>query len=189
MALAEATVELEPRAEDVLAFWREAGPDKWFTKNEEFDRELALRFMGLHDQACRGALDSWADSADGSLALVILLDQVPRNIFRGTARAFATDAKALSIAKEAVLAGFDQSFPPQERQFFYLPFEHSENLADQDTCVALCEAMGDAETLRWAHIHRDAIARFGRFPHRNPMLGRETTPEEAEYLVNGGFKG
>lgn len=145
---AAATVELEPRPEEVIDFWREAGPDKWFTKNEEFDRALALRFMSMHDLACRGALDSWRDSATGALALVILLDQIPRNIFRGTARSYATDSKALAITKEAVLAGFDQEFAPELRQFFYLPFEHSENLADQQTGVALYESMGDAEALK-----------------------------------------
>lgn len=182
-------VELAPRPDDVLTFWRDAGPDKWFEKNEDFDRACALRLMGAHDLACRGELESWRETPNGALALVILLDQIPRNIFRGTSRAFATDPKALAIAKEAVLAGFDQGFAPIDRQFFYLPFMHSEILADQDTSVALYEALGEELQLRYAHIHRDVIARFGRFPHRNPLLGRQTTPEEAEFLANGGFAG
>jgi uncharacterized protein (DUF924 family) len=189
MSAAPALVEPQTTPAHVLAFWREAGPDKWFAKDAAFDRDIALGFMRAHDLAARGALDHWKAEPEGALALVILLDQVPRNVFRGSARAFATDRKALDTAKQAVLAGFDQGFAPADRQFFYLPFMHAESLADQELGLALYQTLGDEKALHYAEIHRDAIARFGRFPHRNAVLGRETTAEEAEYLANGGFAG
>jgi uncharacterized protein (DUF924 family) len=179
----------DPRIAEIVTFWRSAGPDKWFAKDQTFDAEIATRFMPLHDAAARGDLDDWANTAEGAFALMILLDQFPRNMFRGSARAFATDAKALAIAKHAILAGRDQALPPADRQFLYLPFMHSEVLADQDVAVALYERLKDETALRYAHIHRDAVARFGRFPHRNAALGRQTTPDEAAYLANGGFRG
>jgi uncharacterized protein (DUF924 family) len=187
MSLAAAQDGLQ--AQDVVAFWREAGPDRWFAKDAAFDAEIALRFMALYDAAARGELDGWARTAVGSLGMMLLLDQFPRNMFRDTARAFATDAKALLLAKAAILDGHDQEVDPELRLFFYLPFMHSEELSDQDMCVALVESLGQDEPLAYARLHRDAIARFGRFPHRNPVLGREMRPEETEYLANGGFQG
>lgn len=187
-------VDLEREVTDgpdhaIVAFWRDAGPDKWFTKDPAFDAEIALAHMATYDRAARGDLDTWSATPTGALALVLLLDQFPRNMFRGTARAFATDAKALEIAKAAILEGLDQEVESALRLFFYLPFMHAESLTEQDMCIVLIEALGQEEALRYAHIHREAIARFGRFPHRNPLLGRETTPEEAEYLASGGFQG
>lgn len=179
----------EGGAAEVLAFWRAAGPERWFKKDLEFDAEIARRFMRLHDAAARGNLDNWSATPEGSLALIILLDQFPRNIFRGSARTFDTDPKALALARRAVLEGQDQAVEYPDRQFFYLPFMHAESLEDQEIAVRLYEVMGQANELRYARIHADAIRRFGRFPHRNAILGRETTPEEAAYLADGGFKG
>ena len=179
--------------DEVVRFWRAAGPPKWFAKDEAFDRALAQRIAAAPHAAARGEADDWAASAEGALALLILLDQVPRNIFRNSGHAFATDGKARAIARAAVSAGHDQAVEGPLRPFFYLPFEHSEDMADQDEAVRLCkahhEAVGDAETLKWAELHRDIIVRFGRFPHRNAALGRRTTPAEKTFLDEGGFAG
>lgn len=138
----------------------------------------------MHENALAGRLDAWAESIDGALALVIALDQFPRNMFRGTPRAFAADAKAREIADQAISRGFDRVLLPPKRGFLYLPFEHSEKLEDQKRCVALFEAAGDdADGLLWAVKHLRIIERFGRFPHRNRILGRESTPEEIEFLT------
>jgi uncharacterized protein (DUF924 family) len=178
---------------DIVGFWLEAGPKKWFAKDEAFDRSIRDRFEALHMQASRGELDGWADTAEGALALLILVDQFPRNMYRGSAHAFATDPLARSVAEWATRQGFDQQVRPLLRPFFYLPYEHSERMEDQDRGVQLCEAhqaiTGDADTLKWAFVHREIIARFGRFPHRNRCLGRVTTPEEQAYLDGGGFSG
>jgi uncharacterized protein (DUF924 family) len=174
-------------AADVMTFWTEAGPKRWFTRDEHFDRDFRERFITLHERAAAGELDeSWMKDAESALALVILLDQFPRNSFRGAARAFATDAHARAIADRAIAAKFDQLVPKELRFFFYLPFEHSESPADQERSVALHAAIGMAE---WAEKHRDIIRRFGRFPHRNGVLGRETTAEERAFLDGGGFAG
>ena len=175
------------RIEDVVSFWRDAGPARWFTKDEAFDREFKARFLAAHESAARGELDSWAASPQGALALCILLDQFPRNAFRGTARVYATDGKARDVASAAVDSGFDRELDPPMRQFLHLPFMHSERPGDQDRSVAL--AAGDAEAQRWALHHRDIIRRFGRFPHRNALLGRDSTPEEIAFLAEGGFGG
>ena len=177
-----------PLPHEIVAFWRDAGHERWFGKSDAFDEELREQFEGLHFAAARGELADWAETADGSLALLILLDQVPRNIFRGSAHAYATDPLAKSIAEAAIAAGHDQAFDLALRCFFYLPFEHSESLQDQDRCVELSKAL-DADTLQWAEMHRDIICRFGRFPHRNAALGRETTAAEAAFLAEGGFAG
>jgi uncharacterized protein (DUF924 family) len=174
---------------DVIGFWRNAGPAKWFKKVVAFDEAIRLKFEPVHHRAARGEYDAWAESPDGALALLILLDQFPRNLYRRSAHAFATDPKARSIARSAIEAGFDKQVEPILRNFFYLPFEHSEDLADQDYCLALNTEAGDPDSIKWAAIHRDIIVRFGRFPHRNPALGRETTPEEQEFLDEGGFSG
>ena len=180
-------------ASDVIAFWVEAGPKRWFAKDDAFDRAIRDRFEALHLQASRGELGSWGDTAEGTLALLILVDQFPRNLYRGSAHAFATDPLALAAAQRAIERGFHLQAAPELRPFFFLPFEHSERIEDQDRSIGLCEAhrdaTGDADTLKWAHLHRDIIVRFGRFPHRNKCLGRITTPEEQAFLDGGGFAG
>lgn len=173
---------------DVVSFWRAAGPDRWFKKDLAFDAEISERFLTAHDEAAAGRLSDWEKSAEGALALLILLDQFPRNMFRGNARTFATDASARTIATRAIAAGRDKDAGPM-RQFFYLPFMHSEALADQEHAVALYRDAGDSDGLKWANMHADIIRRFGRFPHRNAVLGRETTAEEAAFLDDGGFSG
>src|SRR5262245_15044381 len=174
--------------QEVLAFWRASGPDKWFTKDVGFDDEIRRRFLATYEAAAAGAL-AWNDTADGAFALLIVLDQFPRNMFRGSARAFAADPLAREVATRAITRGFDQQVAVPERSFFYLPFEHSETLADQERCVALNRASGDADALKWAELHADIIRRFGRFPHRNAVLGRATTAEEQVFLDGGGFAG
>lgn len=173
----------------VVSFWKEAGPERWFNKNAAFDKEIRERFFDTYEAAAAGRLSDWEQSAQGALALLILLDQFPRNMFRGDARAFATDPLARAITAGAIIRGFDSQVPKELRSFFYLPFEHSEDLADQERCIALNKATGDADGLKWAEIHADIIRRFGRFPHRNAALGRTTTPEEQAFLDGGGFAG
>jgi uncharacterized protein (DUF924 family) len=174
-------------AEEVVDFWREAGPEKWFEKNDAFDTAFRERFIDTHEAAVRGELDGWSDSAEGSLALLILLDQFPRNCFRKTARMYATDPHARRIAREAIAAGHDRAFDGPIRGFFYLPFSHSEDIADQEEAVQ--RAAYDEEFVKHARRHRDIIEKFGRFPHRNPILGRDMTPEEQAFLDEGGFAG
>ena len=177
----------------VIAFWRDAGYQKWFAADPAFDAQITQRFGAAHEQAARGALAAWEDSADGALALLLLTDQFPRNIFRGSAHAFATDAMARGIADRALARGFDKAVTPDMRAFFYLPFEHHEDAASQARSLALFEGLvgdgGGEEGLRYAQIHADIIARFGRFPHRNTVMGRVSTPEETAYLASGGFSG
>ncbi len=175
-------------AADVVSFWKEAGPSKWFRKDAAFDAAFRNRFLAAHERAAKGELDHWRQTAAGALALLILLDQFPRNCFRGTARMFATDAKAKALAADAIELGHDQATDENLRSFFYLPFEHSEELADQQRAVALTEPLG-GESHRYALIHLDVIERFGRFPHRNDVLGRASTPEEIAFLKAGGFAG
>ena len=175
--------------ESVLAFWREAGPDKWFKKDTAFDEAIRARFLETYEAAAVGALSSWEQTAEGALALTIVLDQFPRNMFRGDARAYAADPLARAVAERALARGFDTSMELSDRQFFYLPFEHSETIADQERCCALFSATGDADLLKWAQLHADIIRRFGRFPHRNAVLGRSTTADEQAFLDGGGFKG
>jgi uncharacterized protein (DUF924 family) len=179
----------EPEPAAVVAFWRDAGPKRWFEKDAGFDDDIRRRFLKLHEDAAAGLLSGWETSAEGALALLILLDQFPRNMFRGQARAFATDAHARAIAAGALVRGFDAQAPDGLRGFFYLPFEHSENPADQERAVAFYKASGDADGLKWAELHADIIRRFGRFPHRNKALGRATTPDEKAFLDDGGFAG
>lgn len=178
-----------PSAADVVAFWRDAGPKRWFEKDFAFDEEIRRRFYDLHEAAADGKLSAWERSAEGALALLLLLDQFPRNMFRNDARAFATDPMARAVAAGALVHGFDAKVAPELRSFFYLPFEHSEDLADQERGIAFYKAAGDAENLKWAELHADIIRRFGRFPHRNAVLGRNTTPEERAFLDGGGFAG
>jgi uncharacterized protein (DUF924 family) len=173
---------------DVVRFWREAGPKKWFQRDDAFDAVFRERFLQAHEAAAAGALDGWSATPEGSLALVLLLDQFPRNAFRGSARVYATDPLARRMADAAALSGQDQQVEPELRQFFRLPFMHSEDLRDLDRCVALNSAEG-GEPLRFALHHRDIVRRFGRFPHRNEVLGRQSTAEEQRFLAEGGFRG
>jgi len=173
---------------DVTGFWRAAGPDAWFRKDDGFDTDFRTRHSDLHWRAARREFDHWNSSPDGALALMILLDQFPRNCFRGTAHMFATDPLARHHAGLAVANGYDRGVTADLRAFFYLPFEHSEDMADQDRSVELFTPLGD-EALKYAIIHRDIIEKFGRFPHRNRSLGRETTLDEQAFLDAGGFAG
>lgn len=173
---------------EVVAFWREAGPDRWFAKDPAFDARFRERFLDLHFAAARREHDHWCGSAEGVLALAILLDQYPRNAFRGTGHMYATDPLARMFARRAIDLGHDAAVEPALRLFLYLPFAHSEDIADQDRSVALAATLKPPNPDH-ARRHRGIIARFGRFPHRNPILGRETTPEEQAYLDGGGYRG
>jgi len=178
----------DPEAMAVVSFWIEAGPALWFAKDAKFDARFRERFLRQHEAAARGELQHWQNSADGALALVILLDQFPRNAFRGTPRMYDTDALARETARTAFSAGYDQQIATELRKFFVLPYAHSEDLADQERSVALARRIG-ADDLAHAEHHRDIVRRFGRFPHRNAILGRTSTTEEQQYLANGGYAG
>lgn len=173
----------------VLAFWREAGRERWYKPSDAFDAEVRDRFLALWHKAAAGGLASWEDSDDGALALVIVLDQFPRNMFRGTPEAFASDALAREVARRAIERGTDRRIDPLLLEFLYLPFMHSEHLPDQLRCVALFENTDNAENLKYAREHAGIIQRFGRFPHRNRLLGRDTTADEQAFLDGGGFAG
>jgi uncharacterized protein (DUF924 family) len=173
----------------ILAFWREAGRERWYKRDDAFDAEIRRRFLALWQRAAAGELASWETSDEGALALVILLDQFPRNMFRGTPQAFASDAQARDVARRAIARGVDRRVDPILVEFLYLPFMHSEHLADQLHCVALFENTDNAENLKYAREHADIIERFGRFPHRNNVLGRDSTEEEQAFLDGGGFAG
>ncbi len=173
-------------AGEVVAFWREAGMDKWFGGGEAFDDECRALLQEEHFAASRREFEHWLESAEGAVALMILLDQIPRNIFRGSAHSYATDPLALRYANHAIEAGHDAKVDADLRMFMYLPFEHSEAMADQERSVALFEALGNEHVLDYAIAHRDVIARFGRFPHRNAELGRINTAEEQAWLDAGG---
>ena len=174
------------KASELLDFWRGAGMGKWFNGGEAFDAECRDGFLDAHHAAARRAFEHWMDSADGALALVLLLDQIPRNVFRNSGHAFATDPLALHVAARAIDAGHDAKIDAGLRFFFYLPFEHSEAIADQDRAVDLFTSLGNANLLGYANAHRDVIVRFGRFPHRNHALGRSNSPEEQAWLDAGG---
>jgi uncharacterized protein (DUF924 family) len=174
---------------DILTFWREAGPDRWYRRDDVFDAEIRRRFLDTWRQATAGQLSSWEASDDGALALTIVLDQFPRNMFRQDALTYASDALAREVAGRAIDRGVDGRIDPVLREFLYLPFMHSEHLADQQRCVALFRKSGDSENLTYAEDHADIIRRFGRFPHRNRILGRPTTAEEQAFLDAGGFSG
>jgi len=178
---------------DITRFWRAAGPKRWFDKSPAFDEAIRLKFEPTHHAAARGEYDAWTQTAEGALALLVLLDQFPRNLYRDSPHAFATDPLARKAAREALVLGHDQAIEPALRGFMYLPFVHSEDLTDQDLSLSLHEAMArdlnDPEQTKWSIIHRDIIVRFGRFPHRNRPLGRVTTPEEQAFLDEGGFAG
>lgn len=174
---------------EVLAFWIDAGPAKWFAKDAAFDRAFTDRCCDTHYAAARRELDHWAETPEGVLALIILLDQLPRNAFRDTAHMFATDSLALMFAKDAIQRGDDRKVAPELRPFVLMPLMHSESLADQELLLTLLDEAAEPDTYKFAVIHRDIIARFGRYPHRNACLGRETTQDEADFLAGDGFKG
>lgn len=186
VTLHDATASHTPHS--VVDFWKTAGPKRWFAKNDTFDATFRDRFYATHLQAARRELEGWLDSAEGALALLILLDQFPRNAFRGTAHMFATDPLARLYAQRLLDAGLDQQVEPALRAFCYLPFEHSEDPADQQRSLDLNQHL-DASTYHWAKEHARIIKRFGRFPHRNAVLARVTTAEEQTFLDAGGFAG
>jgi uncharacterized protein (DUF924 family) len=175
--------------EEVLAFWRVAGPDRWFNNDPAFDEEIATRFLALWEAAAGDKLAGWEEMPESALALVLVLDQFPRNMFRGQRRCYDCDPMARAMAQRAIARGFDQKIAHAERQFFYLPFMHSEYLPDQEHCLELARSYGEEEFARYAEQHADIIRRFGRFPHRNPILGRSTTAEEQAFLDADGFAG
>ena len=173
----------------ILAFWHEAGRERWYKRGDAFDAEVRRRFLPLWQMAIAGELASWEVSDEGALALVIVLDQFPRNMFRGTPQAFASDALARGVARRAIEQGVDQRIDPILLEFLYMPFMHSEHLPDQLHCVALFQGTDNTENLKYAREHADIIQRFGRFPHRNRLLGRATTEDEQAFLDGGGFAG
>lgn len=174
---------------EILQFWfEECEPPQWFIINQSFDDEISERFLTSYEMACEGLNDHWAEDAGGALALCLLLDQFPRHMFRGTARMVATDNKALAIAKQAIARGFDQVLPHEQRFFVYLPFEHSEELADQKKNLNLFEAMAVENPVAYhvAQQRFDVFEKFGRFPDRNAILGRKNTEDEETYLAAAG---
>lgn len=174
---------------EVLRFWTEAGPKRWFRKDTTFDTDFRARFLPSHEAAARGTLASWTQASDSCLALLVLLDQFPRNAFRDSARAWSTDALARVVAQQALARGFDRQVATDAlRNFFYLPFMHSEWLPDQQRALDLTRDFAGEEP-RFAQVHHDIVRRFGRFPHRNALLGRRTTHEEQAFLDGGGFAG
>jgi uncharacterized protein (DUF924 family) len=175
-------------AGEIVRFWRDAGPKAWFVKDETFDGRCR-GFEAEHHAAARGELANWELDSEGALALVLLLDQFPRNMFRKSPHAFATDGLALGVASRAIEKRFDAATDSALRIFFYMPFEHAEDLAMQEIAVRMVEPLRDASFTKYAILHRDVIARFGRFPHRNVVLGRKSTPEELQFLAEGGFSG
>ena len=174
---------------DVITFWKNAGYDKWFANDDAFDADFDQRFRGLHFRAARRELEGWMGDAEGALALILLLDQFPRNCFRQSAHSYATDGLARHYAARAIEAGFDAQVDPALKIFFYMPYEHSEALDDQQRSLDLFRATGDENYIKYAQLHYDLIARFGRFPHRNEAMGRISTQEERDYLASGGFSG
>ena len=183
---------MDPVARDILAFWFGPTPrverPEWFRKDDAFDATIRARFGPAVEAAIDGAFADWTATPHGALARILLTDQFTRNIFRGTSRAFAGDPVALATAMQAVAVGHDRALDPIERWFLYLPYEHSELPTDQDRSVELTTARAP-EYIKYAIEHRDIIKRFGRFPHRNKMLGRDTTADEQAFLDGGGFSG
>jgi len=179
----------EVTPEEILAFWREAGSERWYTKDAAFDAEVRRGFLGLWQKAAAGELSSWETSDDGALALVIILDQFPRNMFRDDPRTYSSDKQAVEVASRAIAHGVDQRIEPVLLEFLYIPLMHSEQLSHQQRCVELFRKAGNADNIGYAQDHADIVSRFGRFPHRNRILGRATTPEEQAFLDSGGFSG
>jgi uncharacterized protein (DUF924 family) len=179
--------DVEPA--EILAFWREAGGERWYRRDDAFDAEVRSRYLELWQQAKAGQLSSWEATDDGALALTIVLDQFPRNMFRDDIRTYSSDALALEVASRAIARGADKRVDAALLEFLYMPFMHSEHLPDQLRCIELFRNAGNTENLKYAEDHADIVARFGRFPHRNRILGRATTPEEQAFLDGGGFSG
>lgn len=172
-----------PGPDAVLAFWfSETAAKGWFRSTPEFDESLRRRFEPLVKAALAGRLDEWSETAEGALALVIVLDQFPLNIYRGRPESFSGEQKAREVAAAAIEQGWDESFTAKQKAFLYIPFMHSEALQDQERSVTLYREAGLQDNLRWAEHHRNIIKRFGRFPHRNRILGRPSTPEEIAWL-------
>jgi uncharacterized protein (DUF924 family) len=176
-------------AAEIIAFWREAGRERWYRRDDSFDADLRGRFLELWRRAAAGVLSSWEATDEGALALVIVLDQFPRNMFRDDIRTYASDALAREVAHRAIAHGANTRVEAALLEFLYMPFMHSEHLADQLRCVELFRQTGNPDNLRSAEDHAGIIRRFGRFPHRNRILGRAMTPEEQAFLDNGGFSG
>jgi len=174
---------------EILAFWREAGRERWYKRDDAFDAAVRARFLDLWQRAAAGELSSWEATDDGALALVIVLDQFPRNMFRGDVRTWSSDPLAREVADRAIARGVDRRIEAALLEFIYMPFMHSELLADQLRCVELFRETGNTDNLGYAEDHAGIIRRFGRFPHRNRILGRTTTPEEQAFLDSGGFSG
>ena len=175
--------------QDVTEFWEQAGETRWFSKDAAFDGALKVRFGAALECARAGEFDAWGATPEGAVGLVILLDQMSRNIHRGSPLAFAADLKALGMARRWVGQGFHLTLPAPRAQWLVMPFEHAEDLDAQRRAVALFQAMGLSDRAHWARIHLDIIARFGRFPHRNAVLGRVSTADELTFLGAGGFAG
>lgn len=180
--------EIPSEAREFVAYWHEGGMPLWFGKEPERDRRLRERYLPLYERAARGEFATWVESPEGALALIVLLDQFPRNAFRDTPRMYATDELARHVARAAVEHGFHRQVPVELQKFFLLPFAHSESVADQERAVAIATDMGAVERERAEH-HRDIVRRFGRFPHRNAILGRPSTADEERYLAEGGYRG
>lgn len=183
--------DMRDSKQEIIHFWfEETPPPLWFQVSEPFDRTIIDRFSVIYEMSREGLNNHWNDDPDGALALCIVLDQFPRHMFRGTPRAFESDAKALLLVKQGIARGFDQLMEPVRRGFFYLPFQHSEDMAEQERSLALYTKMKDVNEAGYMYAvrHHNAIRQFGRFPHRNAILGRESTPDELEFLKNnGGF--
>ncbi|PHS77967.1 MAG: hypothetical protein COB56_00035 [Robiginitomaculum sp.] len=175
--------------QDVLDFWLNAGPKNWFAKSDDFDADINSAFGQTLEDAIAGKCDNWAETPDGTLALIILLDQFSRNLFRDDARAFAQDKKSVNILHAAIASGDDLKIREDLAAFFYMPLMHSENLSDQELCIEQMTRLNLEGNVKFAIIHRDIIRDFGRFPHRNAVLDRKTTPEEQIFLDKGGFSG
>lgn len=173
---------------DIVGFWREAGPSRWFQRSDAFDAQCA-RFRDAHFAAARRELEAWMGTAQGALGLALLLDQIPRNLFRDSAHAYATDPLARHYATRAIGLGLDLQVDAELRSFVYLPFEHSEDLIDQELSLELFGSLPEPGADEWARHHHAIIVRFGRFPHRNALLGRASTPTEQAFLDGGGFGG
>ena len=179
--------DIEPA--EILAFWREAGGERWYKRDDAFDAAVRSRYLELWQQAKTGQLSSWEATDDGMLALTIVLDQFPRNMFREDSRTYSSDALAREVASRAIARGADKRVDAELLEFFYMPFMHSEHLPDQMRCVELFRHAGNTRNLKYAEDHAGIVARFGRFPHRNRILRRTTTPEEQAFLDGGGFSG
>lgn len=180
---------LNVTADEVLQFWRDAGRKRWFGHDETFDDMCETCFDDAYEQAAQGKLAHWMSDADSALALVILLDQIPRNMFRGTRKAYSTDPMAREYAETAIERAYDHMVESDLRMFFYMPFEHSEDAQDQQRSVELQQTLDAPDADKWARHHQRIIERFGRFPHRNAILDRTSSAEEQAWLDRGGFKG